>query len=257
MKLRKLRISALQLSCIAAQLAVLPAHAAFVSEHMPPPGLYRVNDLNGEINHAMPGGMDTHVRNHVAGANGDQTRTDRVGATEITMHSAGSGPSTMCVPPVTARTPAMLPAPAGCPPALGVAGPTEVVAKQHCSFGDLVVTTRKVDATTWRYDISYTANESQVGAAPTGANPLRGMFEAMAASGTPEERAAAKESLKHMPEMEAQAAAVNAQRAALAPQLAKARKEAAASGVTFPTGRPIMEHKTSYTITKIGATCSR
>lgn len=246
----------LNLAAVSTMLAAVPVLAASVSEHMPPPGLYRINGMNSQFRHAVPG-TEVQRRDHTDGATGDVTSTHQAGNVQATTHVSGNGPSTMCIPPTRALSPETLPAPAGCPGVLGVAGPNGMVFKQHCSFGDMVTTTRKIDATTWQYETSYTVSSAQAAAPVSGqADIMRQFAENLVANGNEKQRAQGLEALKHMPEFNAQMAAQKAQRAAMAPQMAQMRAQAAAEGIAFPENQPMVEQKAVYTITKIGNTCS-
>lgn len=245
--------AALPLACA---LAAFGAQAAPPpqSEHLPPPGLYRVNDIDTQGKHNLPRGEVLKTETRRDGKTGDEKITSTVYGASGTSQVAGDGPTTMCIPaPKGALPPSMPPVP-GCTSAPGVPVSGGMRATMHCAFGDTTITTRRLSQTTWQFESQTVVKQSQVGRGDA-ASPMRAMLEAMAANGTPEEKREAAAQMANLPKMEAQMAGAQRQRAALAPQMARARASAAENGASFDDSKPVSESAVKYTITRIGDKC--
>lgn len=243
------------LACAVAALMPLAAHAATPSEHMPPPGLYRINDSHSQQKRNLPRGATIQSDHQRDGETGNESRTTTFMQDQGAQKAAGSGGRTMCIAAPRGGLPPTLPATPGCKTGPGVAGPNGMVARMQCAFGDTTITTRRLDAATWQFETQTVVKQSQVGVVPAGAHPMRGALEALAANGTPQERKFAAEQLANMPRMEAQSAALQAQRAAIAPQAAQARAAAAERGIAFDGAKPVSEQSAQYTITRMADKC--
>lgn len=244
---------ALPLACAAA-LTAQAAQAAVPSEHLPPPGLYRVNDIDSRNKHNLPRGHAMETTIHRAGQSGAESHTTTVFGASGTTHVAGYGSTTMCIPAPKGKLPHALPAAPGCKSAPATAVSGGITATMQCAHGDTTITTRRLNDTTWQFESRMVVKQSQVGRGDA-VGPMQAMLEAMAVKGTPEEQAMAKAKLAELPKMKAQMAAVNAHRAAMGPQIAQAKHAAAQRGVSFNSAKPMLEQAAKYTITRIGDTC--
>ena len=245
---------ALPLACMMAAVAAQAATTPAPSEHLPPPGLYRVNDIDSRLKHNLPRDQALQSDARRDSKSGDETRTTSVFGESATMHAAGNGATTMCIPAPKAGLPHKLPAMSGCSSGPPLAVPGGLRFTMHCAHGDTVVNMRHLYKSTWEFENRTTVKASQVGRGDA-VSPMRAMLEAMVAKGTPAEKAEAKAHLANLPKMEAQMKAVQAERTAMAPQFAKAGASAAAAGVSYDSSKPVLEKSVKYTITRIGDSC--
>lgn len=245
--------AALPLACA---LAALAAHAAppAPSEHTPPPGLYRVNDIDTRNKHNLPRGEQLRTDTHRDGKSGDEKATTTVFGASGTARAPGEGGTTMCIPEPKGDLPRTMPPVPGCSSAPGVPVSGGMRATMHCAFGDTTITTRRLNQTTWQFESQTVVKQSQAGRGDA-VSPMRAMLEAMMEKGSPEEKREAAAQLANLPKMEAQMAGVQRQRAAMAPQMAQARAGAAERGASFDSARPVSENAVKYTITRIGDKC--
>lgn len=244
----------LPLACMMSAIAAHAATPPAPSEHMPPPGLYRVNDIDSHLKHNLPHDQALQSDTKRDGKSGDESRTTSVFGESATMHAAGTRATTLCVPAPKAGLPHTLPAMSGCSSGPPLAVPGGLRFTMHCAHGDTVINMRHLYKSTWEFENRTTVKASQVGRGDA-VSPMRAMLEAMVAKGTPAEKAEAKAHLANLPKMEAQMKAVQAERTALAPQFAKAGASAAAAGVSYDSSKPVLEKSVKYTITRIGDSC--
>jgi hypothetical protein len=244
----------LPLACALTALAAQAAKPPAPSEHVPPPGLYRINDIDSEGKHNLPRGEVLKTEGRRDGASGDETHTSSVFGASGTSQVAGDGRTTMCIPAPKGELPQSMPAVPGCSSAPGVAVPGGMRATMHCAFGDTTITTRRLNQNTWQFESQTVVKQNQAGRGDA-VSPMRAMLEAMAANGTPEEKRQAAAQMANLPKMEAQMAGVQRQRAAMAPQMAMARAGAAERGASFDANKPVSEQAVKYTITRIGDKC--
>jgi len=238
-------------------LLALAAHAGPVlAQELPPPGLYRVDNV-GRSEHQV-GPHQAIITTDEDGASGDQATRSVVAGMDSgrTVHK-GAAPVTQCV---KAGPPPL-------PPAFGKGTCTNqqtrrsaqgMVLVETCQTGKQTLTIRRLDARTWEY---VTEMDMSSGTTPT-LDGARNMLQMVAQSAeSPEDRARAAKALADLPRREAQMTRDRATaEAALQQALAKARTpeeaEAARKAIARLHGKVPIKITDRTTLTRIADRCT-
>ncbi len=238
-------------------LFALATHAgAALAQELPPPGLYRVDNV-GQAEHQV-GPHSAIIATEEDGASGDQaTRSVVAGMDSGRTVNKGSAPVTQCV---KAGPPPL-------PPAFGKGTCTNqetrrsaqgVVLVESCPTGQLTLTIRRLDASTWEY---VTEMDMSSGTTPN-LDGTRTVLEMAARSAeSPADRARAAKALADLPRREARMTRdLATAEAALRQALAKARTpeeaEAGRQAIARLHGKVPIKITDRTTLTRIADRCT-
>lgn len=186
---------------VALGLVITSASAAAAPDpaYLPPPGLYQVDVVTDRVSHSAGG--KTTTRRTEDGASGAQKNQFRRSEGKAGSYAVGgAGPNRMCLGPTA---PGALPKNLkidGCNASKGQVIGGQMVAMHSCPWGKMKLSMRKVDARTWETttEMSEVAN----GGGDNHLHPLRDVYEEMARSSDPKERAEGKKLLAEAKQFE-------------------------------------------------------
>lgn len=237
-----------------ALLVLAPAMgwAAKPADIFPPPGLYRVNADSTTA--ATVGGKSTSARTTHDSAKGTTTlQGKRADGSTLSPQVMAGAPNTTCIAPLQADR-RMAPV-AGCSGSPGVVGQDSMTFNLSCGSLKMTTVVRKLNDTTWEYRTRTTDNGSLRGVpGQQDVGGMRAMLEAMAKTGSPEEKAEAAKLLSELGPYEADLKKNAAQHAADRGDAQRVLDQARREGDLSATAARTTD--TVQRLTRIGDSCA-